>query len=496
VLAYNGVVPGPTIRGNVGDLLIVHFRNDLDEETTVHWHGLQLPADMDGSPTAQVAVPPGGTLTYEFRLLDAATYWFHSHIHTNQQVEAGLYGALVVRDKHEDKHLGLPNREHMLVLDDVLLDGDGQIAEPLPDDPLERAVMLANGREGNALLVNGEITPRGSIKRGVPHRLRLINVANSRFMRISIPGHRMFRIGGDGGLLETPVEIQPINLVPSPHNPHHMMSDPDLTKGLLLTPGERADVVFTPIGDGPIKLEWHDMARGRHTAFYKPDGSGDIGLGHDHHDGMSHPHTLMTLDLVGNAGGAEYIPPGYLRPVAPIDVADSQKIVLEFGHTPPDRNGDITFFAQRKNGMSLPFAAVTPEDAPTVTVGETRIIEIRNLTGGDHNFHAHGFFFQPIEIEYRDMDDPDIDGTIEPFPMTEVKDTVRVPARPGAAMRSRTIVRLAVMYDDTGREGEVAAHGKEPHDDMSGGWVMHCHILEHADHGMMTFLQVRYPEGG
>jgi FtsP/CotA-like multicopper oxidase with cupredoxin domain len=80
--------------------------------------------------------------------------------------------------------------------------------------------------------------------------------------------------------------------------------------------------------------------------------------------------------------------------------------------------------------------------------------------------------------------------------MTEVKDTVRVPARPGAAMRSRTIVRLAVMYDDTGREGEVAAHGKEPHDDMSGGWVMHCHILEHADHGMMTFLQVRYPEGG
>jgi FtsP/CotA-like multicopper oxidase with cupredoxin domain len=97
---------------------------------------LQLPADMDGSPTAQVAVPPGGTLTYEFRLLDAATYWFHSHIHTNQQVEAGLYGALVVRDKHEDKHLGLPNREHMLVLDDVLLDGDGQIAEPLPDDPL------------------------------------------------------------------------------------------------------------------------------------------------------------------------------------------------------------------------------------------------------------------------------------------------------------------------------------------------------------------------
>jgi FtsP/CotA-like multicopper oxidase with cupredoxin domain len=127
---------------------------------------------------------------------------------------------------------GLPEREHVLILDDLLLDDAGNIAEPLPSDPLARATMLLNGREGNVLLVNGLVTPSDVIRRGVPHRLRLVNVANSRFMRVSIPGQRLFQVAGEGGLLEAPVEIEPIGMVPDRDNPGHMISDPDPDKGL------------------------------------------------------------------------------------------------------------------------------------------------------------------------------------------------------------------------------------------------------------------------
>ncbi|MHC4203607.1 MAG: multicopper oxidase family protein, partial [Planctomycetota bacterium] len=229
VWTYNGSIPGPTIDGKVGDTLIVHFFNNLPEETTVHWHGVKVPANMDGSNISQQAVPPGGYFKYEFDLLEASTFWYHPHIRTNEQVEKGMYGALIVHDPNEDQILGLPENEHVLLLDDVLLDENGQIAEPYPSEPLENALTQVNGRRGNILLVNGRPSAEGFIQRGVPHRLRMINTSNTRFMRISIRDHRMWRIGGDGGLLENPIEILPIELVqdPDPQHGGQMISDPD-----------------------------------------------------------------------------------------------------------------------------------------------------------------------------------------------------------------------------------------------------------------------------
>ena len=490
VYTYNGSIPGPTIEGKVGDRLIVRFTNLLPEPTTIHWHGLELPANMDGSNISQHPVPPGGTWRYEFKLLRASTFWYHPHIRTNEQVEKGLYGLMVVRDPDEDERLGLPDREHWLVLDDVLLDGDGQITDPFPADPLENAMMQVNGREGNTLLVNGEPSVIGRVERGVPQRLRLVNVANSRFMRVSIAGHRMFRIGGDGGLLEAPIEVQPIGLVPDPDGQAEVISDPDPARGVLLTPGERADVVFTPSGDdSTIALQWHDIARGRQRAAFIPDGT--IELTPDRADGKGEPRTLLTFELVGEGGGDEYVPPAALRPEEAIDTTGAEPILVVFGHTRPNAKGDITFFVTR--GLDAPaphpFEKVTPEIAPVVTVGETRIWEVRNHTGTDHNFHSHGFFFQHIETEFVDEDTPGNNFVI-PAVRLENKDTILTPRRPGASARSRTITRLAVTFHDTGREGQVEAFGKAPGDDTSGGWVYHCHILEHADRGMMGFLQV------
>jgi len=513
VWTYNGGIPGSTIRGKLGDTLIVHFYNQLPEETTIHWHGMEVPANMDGSHIAQLPVPAGGYFRYEFKLLHASLFWYHPHIRTNVQVEKGLYGALLVEDPVANRELGLPETEHILVLDDILLDPDGRVAEPFPVDPLENAATQLNGREGNVLLVNGAADRLAKIRRGIPQRLRIVNTSNARFMRLSIPGHTLYRIGGDGGLLESPLVVDPVGLVPDVGHDGHMngmaaasadmhgeemamISDPDLSRGILLTPGERADVVFTPHGKGPLSLEWHDVARGRHSTFYNDDGS--IGIGHAHDDGKRPPRVLMTFKLIANDSPDDYLPPDPLRAIESIDITGAGLLTSMFGHGMPDANGDVTFFVQMKpdgsGGMlPLPFDKVTPEDAYTVTVGENGVWEVHNMTGGMHNFHTHGFSFQLVETQYVDMDNPENNYT-EAAPYREIKDTIQLPARPGAGGRSRTIVRLAASFDDAGREGELVASGKVPTADTSGGWLFHCHLLEHSARGMMSFFQTVNPD--
>lgn len=488
----NGSVPAPTIEANVGDHVTVEFCNQLPGhpgEATLHWHGLEVAATMDGSSISQRPVARGECFDYEFDALRAATYWYHSHIESNVQVEMGLHGALVVRDPVEDARLGLPD-DTVLVLDDVRLTEDRQVAPPLPDEPLARAKTLLDGREGNTLLVNGRDDRVLNVRRGEPQRWRLINTSNARFMRVSIPGHVLWRIGGDAGLIGHPERIAPIAQVAAPGG--GTMSDPDPEAGLLLVPGERAEIVFVPAGRAgqTIAVEWHDFPRGRHAPFERPDGT--IGIADDPADGHLAPEPLLHIRLTGRPRPARYAPPSTLRPTQPIDAAGAQAIPVTFGHTPPDPQGDVTFFADRKEGRPLPFDAVTPADAPDADVGDVRVWEVTNLTGADHPFHAHGFFMQPLEIEFIDMDDP-ANNRVVPFDDVEWKDSVRVPGRPGAPLRSRTILRAAVEFDDTGRGGQVAAFGRTPTPDRSGGWLFHCHILEHADNGMMSFLELRDP---
>jgi FtsP/CotA-like multicopper oxidase with cupredoxin domain len=157
------------------------------------------------------------------------------------------------------------------------------------------------------------------------------------------------------------------------------------------------------------------------------------------------------------------------------------------------------FFIQTHNGMPppmggipLPFPAVTPADAVDAWIGDTKIWEVVNMTGGDHNFHTHGFQFQLLEVEYRDMDNPG-NNVVIPAAYLEDKDTHIIPKRPGAFGRSQTISRFAVLFDDTGREGLAEAFGKVPTETTSGGWLVHCHILEHSASGMMSFFEVFNP---
>src|SRR5687767_604864 len=114
---YNGQLPGPTIEARVGDTIVVRLTNRLEEPTTIHWHGVRLPAAMDGTQVVQQLVAPGETFEYRFTVPDAGTFWYHSHHNETVQMERGLYGALVVRGVSEVA----VDRERVLMLDDMKL---------------------------------------------------------------------------------------------------------------------------------------------------------------------------------------------------------------------------------------------------------------------------------------------------------------------------------------------------------------------------------------
>lgn len=487
VYSYNGFIPGPTIEANVGDTLIVNFKNLLPDPTTIHWHGVEVPVTMDGSNIDQLDVLPNGSYRYEFKILNPGLFWYHSHRNTDVQVTKGLHGALLFKDPAQESNLNLPRKESLLILTDVLLDESDQIITDLPSDPVERSQVLLNGREGNVLLVNGRELPTATISRGVPHRFRVVNVANSRFMRISIPSHKMWRIGGDGGLLEHPLEIQPVTTTPEPDN----------SKGILLTPGERADFIVIPdsLTENQVEFTWYDWARGRHANQLVAGPV--IEIDDDPMDGLYPPITMMNIGLIGSTvTDPSYSPTENLTTITPIVYAGEPVIMPRFGHGPPNpATGDITFFAWAIPPPPMlipkPFPIFDPSLAPDVSPNDVRVIAVVNLSGGDHNFHIHGFQFQLINYQFVDMNTP-ANNEIIPAQYLEFKDTIFVPKRTGAGGgNSLTITRLAIKFSDTGREGQIFASGKVQTNTTSGGWVFHCHILEHVNRGMMGFIEVK-----
>src|SRR5919198_6367374 len=150
MLAYNGSIPGPTLKVPQGATVIVNVTNHADLEATVHWHGLRLENRYDGTHETQAPIPIGGTFSYRIQFPDAGVYWYHPHIREDYGQEMGLYGNIVVAPADPD-YWSPVNREIALVLDDVLIE-DGRIAPFSTTEPNYAAM----GRFGNVLLLNGE----------------------------------------------------------------------------------------------------------------------------------------------------------------------------------------------------------------------------------------------------------------------------------------------------------------------------------------------------
>jgi FtsP/CotA-like multicopper oxidase with cupredoxin domain len=391
--AYNGLVPGPLIRARVGDRVIIHFTNALAEETTVHWHGLRIPAAMDGMPHhSQPPIPPGAGFDYDFVVPDAATFWYHPHVNAAVQAGNGLYGPFIVDDPSEPAGLG---DEVVMVLSDIGVNEDGSLWDPNTGGDLGTLF----GREGNIMLVNGRVKPTLKARPGLRQRWRFINAAETRYFQIALEGHTFIRIGGDGGLLPAPVEVaQPV-----------------------LTPGERADLLIVPEGEPGTEMvvRWIASDRGFGSTFGRP------------------PEDLFVVKLEGTRADSPPLPV-IARSIAPLSIEGATDIPLALTADPgpPLRLGI--------NGV--PFEEAEPVMAH---VGETQVWSISNTFDFAHPFHLHGFFFQ----------------VLSPAGPLEWKDTVNVPV--GGT------VRIAVRYDD-----------------RPGMWMFHCHILDHADAGMMGTLML------
>jgi FtsP/CotA-like multicopper oxidase with cupredoxin domain len=209
MLAYNGSVPGPTLRVAEGSQIEVDVVNEGDLEATVHWHGLRLDNRSDGTHETQAPIPIGGRYSCTVAFPDPGLYWYHPHIREDYGQEMGLYGNVIVEPADPD-YWAPVNRAWVLTLDDVLIE-DGQIASFSRSETSYAAM----GRFGNVLLVAGEPELALEAHQGEVVRLYLTNTANTRVFKVKLPGARMKLVGGDSGRCEREEIVEEAILAPS-----------------------------------------------------------------------------------------------------------------------------------------------------------------------------------------------------------------------------------------------------------------------------------------
>ena len=398
---YNGSIPGPLIRAHVGDRLIVHFTNDLPDPTTIHWHGMRVPIEMDGVPgISQPEMKRGDTFTYDFVVRDAGLYWYHPHVMSATQVGFGLYGAVLVEDPADG--VGIAD-ELTLVLSDIAFDERGEPFKPESSGPAG----LVFGLEGDYLLVNGKQRPTLRARSGAPQRWRIVNTAKSRFFQLIMDGQPFYVIGRDGGLQEYPVT----------------------SETLVIAPGERVDVIVTPKGPrgGTLALQWIPFNRGYGSVEF------------------SSVENLMNIEFTGDPPVQKIVLPSVRRKLDAPTTEGATMVNLVLALPPKDADGHSEF---QVNGV--PYWKAKPYPAK---VGEKQIWIVKNDSQYDHPLHLHGFFFVAL------------DEKLQPIHPMAWKDTLNVP--------QHSTIRILVLFDE-----------------RPGMWMFHCHILDHADGGLMGHVHL------
>lgn len=434
-MTFNGTVPGPQIRVKLGDEVEITLKNELDEPTTIHWHGLPVPNNMDGIPGVTMnAVQPGKSFTYKFKATVPGTYWYHSHQEGVVQVDKGLYGSFIVEDPKEKK----ADRDYTIVLDEWMEDGEmdhssvnmstmdmgsmdhsnmgsmnhskmnmgstgtGRMMSDAEMMPMMYTIFTANGKSGSS------IEPL-TVKEGETVRIRLIN-AGFLSHPLYLQGHEFKIISSDG---------QPIN-------------NPPLVSGQLLNiaPGERYDIEFVADNPGVWLLGEQSKNPGAST---------------------------LTIPIVYEGAKGNYTPDNEQRPVinmtqygeaAKAQFSLNDKFDLEYTMDLNTATAD-GHFIYTINGKTFP-------DTDPIKVKEGDLIKVKLINNSPedlHPMHLHGHFFQVLS-----KNGQPISGS----PL--IKDTLNILP---------------------GEEYEIAFKA-----DNTGNWMFHCHDLGHASSGMVT--QVNY----
>jgi FtsP/CotA-like multicopper oxidase with cupredoxin domain len=355
VWCYNGHVPGPEIRIRQGQPARIIVENQLSEETTVHWHGIRLPIAMDGVPgISQPPIKPGESFTYEFTPPDAGTFWYHPHADGLQQLGRGMAGALVV----EEAEPVAVDRDVLWMLADWRLTSDAQIA-PGFGNGMDAAM---SGRVGNTVTINGRVSERESVRAGERIRLRLVNGALARIMRLRFEGHRPVIVAIDG---------QPCE----PHEPQNGR--------LLIGPAMRIDVVIDMQGEPGKRYKVFD----------------------DFYDGLSYWLTALAYDdkppLRAHALDAPASLPRNPVPEPELATAERHELVLQGGMMSGSGMGMGMMMGRGAawaiNGMSMTGdgqAGMPP--LLTLRRGRSTLLTLRNDTAWWHPMHLHGHSFRVL----------------------------------------------------------------------------------------------------
>ncbi|HSI80976.1 MAG TPA: multicopper oxidase domain-containing protein [Solirubrobacterales bacterium] len=349
---FNGSYLGPTLRATRGEEVRVDFENGLDEATTVHWHGMHLPADADGGP--HQIVEPGETWTPSWEIdQPAATLWYHPHLHgdTEAHVYRGLAGMFILDDS-EEAELDLPREYGVddvpVIVQDKLFAEDGSLVE---DDREELGIL------GDTVLVNGTYGPFLDVSTERV-RLRLLNGSTARTYDFGFSGGRDFAlIATDGGLLERPAELDRIQL----------------------SPGERAEIVVTIEPRERVVLRSYppDLEPGSDTS--REDGGED------------------SFDVLQLRAAAELDPSA----AVPSELADVSE--LDPGDAAVTREFELR--SRRINGEEMDIERIDE----VVEVDTTEVWEVENGHGQPHTFHVHDVQFQVLDVDGEDPP-PDLSG--------------------------------------------------------------------------------------
>jgi FtsP/CotA-like multicopper oxidase with cupredoxin domain len=416
---------GPVVRVRSGETIPFRVENRLDEETTLHWHGLLVPSSVDGGPHNTIA--PGGVWSPALSIdQPAATAWFHPHPHgsTARQVYSGLAGMMIVSDGG-DADRGLPATYGVDDLPIVLQDKRFGRGGALVYDPGMMDMM--HGFRGDTLVVNGAIGPVARVPAGYV-RLRLLNAANARIFDLSFADRRpFFVIAGDGGLLPEPVELT--SLVIAPAERYEVLVD--------FADGRPVDLVTaSDASSGPGMMMPMMGARSRSAEAnvfmrFEPDQALKVAV-------TRLPRRLVTL-----------APPDVKSAVAwrTFDLNPMMGMGM-MGMGMMDGRGNGMGHMMGINGRSFAMDRIDV----TAKLGTAEIWEIS--AGGmpmAHPFHVHGARFRILSRSGRN------------------------PAPHEAGWKDVVLVE---------EDAEVLVRLDHPAS-LKMPFMYHCHILEHEDHGMM-----------
>lgn len=416
----NGKFWGPTLFINKGDVVHMNVQNNLNDSTTIHWHGMHLPAVMDGGP--HQVIPPG-TLWQPYWTVtnNAATYWYHPHLHmtTEEQITKGIGGLIVVRDSIESA-LALPRKYSVDDIPLVLQDRDFTTSNQFSVVPY-----------GDSMMTNMTLRAQYNIPAQVV-RFRILNAAIERSYNLGFSDNRTFYvITSDGGLLDAPVAK---------------------TK-YLIHAGERVEILVNCTGQSgtSVDLKAFNSQLGNFVAGGEnfPNGPFANALGHIDFNILhlnigaptaapitTIPSTLTTNTLLNSANA---------NVIRYLTISDSA------GVTNPPILGPNAFIINHKL-FDINYIEYQ------VPLNNTEIWQITSSSVFGHPFHIHDVQFNILSIN----------GVAPDATQAGWKDVVFVPGKTGA---TNTVVRFIAKFED--------------YADASHPFMYHCHIALHEDEGMM-----------